>query len=130
VSDLSIPWSVASSVAASLVGFAAAWGLLRGKVASLTESLAKVEASLLERIRRLESHDDEHAKALQAQAIEATATARRVSDISELKETAVRRDAFEDAMRELRIAVDRKASLPTMAATTAPRPRLPSRPDR
>lgn len=128
---MDVPLEIVSAVVSGAAAFGAAIGLMRGQ---LREQARRLE--------RLETAKDEHAKQLTQALVEATRTAARVSDFAELKHEVVRAAEFtarmgaqDEALAEIRIALDRKVSLSSMTAggTEGPplppvRPRLPSRP--
>lgn len=127
-----LPISILVSAFTGVGGFVAAWVKFGGRLASLEKKTDRLEAIL-----------DSQAKTLGDARQEVHDAARRISDIAELKDTTVRGDVFkirmdaqDDALNELRIAMERKVSISTMAAATGgdpsglppPRPRAPSRP--
>jgi hypothetical protein len=136
MSDISVPWTIV----AALAGAAAAWGAMRAEQAGLRRDLAEHKKDTSDRLLRHDNVLDEHGRAIHAIDSAAAEVRARVSNIAELKgivvsqgEFTARMTAQDDALRELRIAVDRKVSMSAMpAAAPAPahRPRAPSRPDR
>lgn len=128
--NVEVPFAIVTSLISGAFAFGAAWTTIRGKVTALEK-----------RLDRAETRGDASAEAIQACAVALKEAATRISDISELKTTAVRADTFrirmdaqDDSLKELRIAVDRKQSVSTMPVTPPPmpvmRPRAPSRPGR
>jgi hypothetical protein len=133
-SSIRLPLSIIVSVASGLATFFAAWGAFRARFSSLEKRVEKVEVI-----------SEKHSDSLNSAKQEVTRAAQRISDIAELKETAVTKDLFairmsaqDDALHELRLAIDRKVSISSMPrvepesspGVPGPRPRLPSRPGR
>ena len=140
MSDIQVPFAIVSSLISGVAAFAFAWGLLRGRLSALEKEFDDYKVGVAKRFDRLESTSDEHTRTIHQQAVDAATTARRLSDISELKDTMVRADVFnarqnaqDDALAELRISLERKVSISSMPATQVPGPppmraRAPSRP--
>jgi uncharacterized membrane protein YkoI len=131
---MDVPLPIVSAAVSAAVSLGVTYGVFRTRLGNAEK-----------RLEKLETKADAAKDAIHAIELAQQKTAGRVSDIAELKETTVSRDVFrvrmdaqDDVLQELRIAVDRKVSIGSMAAVQpderpAPppppmRPRLPSRP--
>jgi hypothetical protein len=139
---LEIPASIAISIFAGAATFFGSLGVFRGKLAELDRRLSKVEGQ-----------NEKTAEVLSDAKSKIESASRRISDIAELKDTAVTRELFairmsnqDETMRaqtdmindirtELRIGLDRKVSVSAMAVQPydppePPAPRAPLPPMR
>lgn len=133
-----VPLALVESLVVGALTVGTAWGVVRASIKSLARDQEKFEVAVNHRLDRLEATTDELNKLMHAEALAARTIAQRVSDISELKSTAVdakvfayRMNAQDDMLDELKDRIDSKASrgdIPAVKALPPMRPRAHSRP--